>query len=912
MLSPAVSQWDEQFNQMADNIRDVLWLYEADYSRVLYISPAYETVWGRTRQSLYDDPYSFLESLHAEDRARTETIIRNEHERGHDIQYRIVRPDGTVRWIWDRGFPVRDEAGQVYRVAGICEDITERRKAEEEFRRVSERLQLATSAARIGIWDWNVEKNELVWDDAMYRLYGVRKEDFSGAYEAWEKTLAREDLDRAQAALQAALRGEREYAPEFRIVWPDGSVHFITGAAQIFRDENGRPVRLVGLNYDITEQKLADERITLLQTITMDVASAHDLPSALEIVLRRVCEKTGWAVGQAWLPRQDGTGLACYASWFATSGEVKEFRALSTGITLHSGEGLPGRVYASRRAAWIRDVTQDLNFPRAKAALAGGLKAALAVPILSGDETIAILEFYLSEPREEDERLVNVIAAVAAQIGLVLERKRAEEKLRWSEERLRLILDSTAEGIFGVDLQGRCTFCNASSLRLLGYDHASELLQKDMHALIAHSRANGTPYPAEECPVVQSLHAGSSVFSEDDVFWRRDRVSFPAEYWSYPIFREGRHLGAVVTFLDVTERKLASESLRLSEERFLKAFQSSPEAISIHHHRDGSILEVNGRWESVFGYSQAEAAGHTALELGLIHSSDRDRLRGLLEKEHSLRDVEVDLRTRSNEVRHVSVSAEQIVIDNELCSIFLHHDITERKRAEQNLEASTAQLRALSARLQTAREEEGSRIAREIHDELGSLLTSLRWDLERLAKGLSEQGHPSQAAELSPKVTGLLALTDTMIGIVRRIASELRPSVLDVLGLLDAIQWQARQFSDRTGIAVHCNSPARDFGLNGEQSTTAFRIFQEALTNILRHAHATIVDVAMAETDGTFILKIRDNGRGITEQEKSGPSSIGLLGMRERAHLIGADLKIDGSAGEGTTVALHVPVPRAH
>ena len=676
---------EEQFNQLANNIRDVLWLYAADYSSVIYISPAYERVWGRTRESLHENPYSFLEAVHPEDRAHVESVIRNESERGFSLQYRIIRPDGEVRWIWDRGFPVNDAAGRLYRVAGIAEDITERRKTEEELQRVSERLQLATTAARIGIWDWDMVHDELVWDDQMYSLYGIRREQFGRAFDTWAKLLAPEDLERVNADLQAALRGEREYAPEFRVIWPDGSIHFIKAAAQIFRDEAGRPVRMVGLNYDITDRKLAEERITLLQTITMDVAAAADLPSALKVVLRRVCEKTGWALGQAWIPRQDGTGLDCCPGWFAArpSPSLKAFRTLSGDITLPPGRGLPGRVLASKQPAWIHDVTQDANFPRAMAAREAGLKAALAVPILSGDEVIAVLEFFLSEPRDEDVRLVNVISAIAAQIGLVIERKRAEEKLRWSEERLLLLLDSTAEGIFGVDLEGRCTFCNASSLRLLGYDHPSELLGQDMHALIAGRRADGSPYPMDECPVVQSLRDASNVFADADVFWRKEGSSFPAEYWSYPMFREGTHIGAVVTFLDITERKLADESLRLSEEKFLKAFQASPEPITIFRHRDGVMLEVNERWQSVYGYSREEAVGRTSLDLDLIQPEDRERLRGLLEKQHSVREFEVELRTKDNEIRHISLSAEQIVINNELCNIFLHHDITDAMRAEE-------------------------------------------------------------------------------------------------------------------------------------------------------------------------------------------------------------------------------------
>ena len=154
----------------------------------------------------------------------------------------------------------------------------------------------------------------------------------------------------------------------------------------------------------------------------------------------------------------------------------------------------------------------------------------------------------------------------------------------------------------------------------------------------------------------------------------------------------------------------------------------------------------------------------------------------------------------------------------------------------------------------------------------------------------------------------MLSLTDKTIDVVRTISAELRPVALDILGLKPALQWEARQFEDRTGIRVHYHSTPDDVHLNPEQSTAAFRIFQEALTNIIRHAQATRVDITVAEEAGAFVLTISDDGRGIREEEKSAQSSIGLLGMRERAHLLGADIDIKGVAGEGTTVSLRLPI----
>jgi PAS domain S-box-containing protein len=237
-------------------------------------------------------------------------------------------------------------------------------------------------------------------------------------------------------------------------------------------------------------------------------------------------------------------------------------------------------------------------------------------------------------------------------------------------------------------------------------------------------------------------------------------------------------------------------------------------------------------------------------------------------------------------------------------------DITEHKRSEEKLKTTSEQLRALSARLQSAREEEGNRIAREIHDELGGALTSLKWDLESFGKAISESRDQSQVQILREKIDAMLRLSETTISAVRRISSELRPSILDDLGLAEAIEWQAREFQVRTGLICHCECSVENVDLNQEQLTAVFRILQEALTNILRHAQATRVDIVAKVEAGNFVLTISDNGRGITEDDKSRLQSLGLLGMRERAHLIRGEIDITGVAAQGTVVTVRVPTSK--
>lgn len=232
-------------------------------------------------------------------------------------------------------------------------------------------------------------------------------------------------------------------------------------------------------------------------------------------------------------------------------------------------------------------------------------------------------------------------------------------------------------------------------------------------------------------------------------------------------------------------------------------------------------------------------------------------------------------------------------------------DRKERQHAEEKLRKSLDQLRALTTYLQYVREEERTRIAREVHDELGQALTGLKLDLSWLATKLARSQPPVQ-----DKVRTMTTHIDETIQTVRRIATELRPGILDSLGLVAAIEWQANDFQKRTGIPCNLVTTVAETLWNQEFSTVFFRIFQETLTNVIRHAKATRVDVRLFEEDGNLVLVIKDNGRGISEEEMASTRSNGLVGMRERAILIRGDLTLTGAPGQGTTVTLRAPLDR--
>jgi PAS domain S-box-containing protein len=314
----------------------------------------------------------------------------------------------------------------------------------------------------------------------------------------------------------------------------------------------------------------------------------------------------------------------------------------------------------------------------------------------------------------------------------------------------------------------------------------------------------------------------------------------------------------------------------------------------------GFYLQQNPAHRNLFGYSDDELRGHTpALHLG------EEGFSAILQElaANGSHQGEISSRTKTGERLRLELSA--FSVRNEkgevVCLFGINRDITERKRMEEQLRTSRDQLRAFAARLQSIREEERARIAREIHDELGQRLTGLQLGLAWMAGKLT-QGQQA----MREKVGELSALVDGTIRLVQRISTELRPGALDHLSLSDAIQWEAREFERRTGIRCMFRTNAKSAELDQDGNVAVFRILQEALSNVARHAGATLVAITLKKRGKHFLLEVRDNGKGLTEAARSDPRSLGLLGMRERAHMLGGELSISSRHGNGTTVTLRL------
>ena len=351
-------------------------------------------------------------------------------------------------------------------------------------------------------------------------------------------------------------------------------------------------------------------------------------------------------------------------------------------------------------------------------------------------------------------------------------------------------------------------------------------------------------------------------------------------------------------------RARAAEELSRSEERFFKVFQASPVAIILRTLAEGRVIDVNARYTELVGFRREELIGHTVDEMGLwADRNEGERVLDRLRHDGMLRNVEGRFRHKSGEIRDVLIWGELTEIDGETVVIGMIIDITDRKRMENELMRSREQLRSLSARLQQIREEERIRIARELHDELGGFLTVLKLDLSSLGKEAA-----TDSASFREKLDSMSKTMVAAIGSVRRICSDLRPSVLDHIGLTAAIEWQVEEWQAKTGVRCTMSSTIDDETLEPGRATAAFRVLQEALTNVARHAQATIVRVRLWTEGRQLRLEIRDNGSGVADATVADATSLGLLGMKERVFCFGGTVDIHGAPGEGTTVDVSIPL----
>jgi PAS domain S-box-containing protein len=765
----------KRYESIVNTSRELLTLIGADY-RYEAVNDACCRAHGKTREEILNSTVADIwgaKPFHNSIKAFLDQCFKGEEVHHQDW---FETPALGRRYLDVSYYPYHEKTVVTHAIA-VARDVTDHWQAERAVRESEEQFRTLMQSATDAIILAGSDGSMITCNQAARDMFGRTSEEVIGQ----PLTLLMPDRDRS-----AFESGIRRSAPE-RLVGRTTELHGLRKDGAEFplelslaswQTERGR--LFCGIIRDITERKRAEEEIRLLQTIALSVSGAEDLNAALGAVLSKVCETTGWVFGQAWVPRPDSSALECSTAWHGSGSGLKEFRRASERSTFLPGVMLPGLSWSGKQPIWNSDVTSESNFSRARSAKDAGLKAGMAIPIMAADQVVAVIEFFGREPRQEDERQIKLVSAVANQVGMVIQRKRIQEQF----DRF-FTLSGDLLCVAGFD--GYLKRVNPAWKHILGYKPEKLLAMPYTDWIHPDERATAH---AE----FDRLKAGATIVSFE-VRARCNDGSYRWTQWTAtPAPNENIFYGIG---RDITRRKQAEAALRESEEHYRELF---------------------------------------------------------------------------NEAK-----------------------------------AMQGKLRDLSSKVLHAQEEERKRISRELHDEVGQALTAISVNLQLLRQ---------KAAKVGKGLDATLDETQTLLeqtmSNVHRFSYELRPAMLDDLGLVIALQWYIRAFAKRTGIKLNFRADSVVEQLAGEPKTVVYRVVQESLTNVYKYAGATRVQVVIKKMDDNIRLTVRDNGKGfrpdqleLNSKEKSG---MGLIGMQERLRLVNGQFSVESEPGTGTAIRATIPL----
>ncbi|WP_447969452.1 response regulator [Nitrospira sp. M1] len=493
----------------------------------------------------------------------------------HAQLFPALLPEGTPRIQHTMAQAIRSPQNDSWHIMFVVQDVTaqeeavqrstywrqqaskemeKRKHATRKLRSLSERYRLATEAARIGVWEWDILTNALKWSDQMFSVFAVDKHTFTGTFDDWARTVHPEDLPNATKTIQQALHDNKGFHTEFRIIWPDKSIHVIEAHGLTQHDEQGHPYRMSGVNWDITKQQEVqtnmEERTRLIElenTLIQQLSLEGRLEDMLQGCAKIIMEQLHVTSVHIWLMNELNDRLELVGDARRNShNQDPSSHTAPTPDLIHRIASL-GQSYVTH------DVSDDQTISDYASSIDENILTFAGHPLFINDQVVGVLALYSSSVLSPLQS--QMLERVTRSIALGITRKQAEEKVRELSYSNASILASAGEGIYGLDLQGNTTFVNPEGARLLGYA-PHELIGQPMHATMHHTKPDGSPYSFDACPMHRTIKDGTINRIEDEVLWRKDGTSFPVEYTSTPRRNEEGHvIGAVITFRDISERK---------------------------------------------------------------------------------------------------------------------------------------------------------------------------------------------------------------------------------------------------------------------------------------------------------------------------------------------------------------------
>lgn len=921
---------EERYRDLYENVPSMYFTVDPR-GRVISVNEFGASQLGYTVQELINQ--SVLKVFRPEDHAavlkQLEVCARSLRS-VHRWQLQKIRKDGSLLWVEEFARLVEDRQGNPT-VLIVCQDITprkkmedalreagelleqrvrqrtaqlekanaklqremeERRKAESALQESEERLRTLMEKIPNGICVISSTGTILYFNPAFSKIFGYSSEEM-GAKHPFD-FIHPDDSRRAIKRIESLLKGGPEFPSEYRVYHKNGKVIPIEAHSRLVQYEENSAVLSVVI--DISERKQAEEALRLSEERYRTVVE-----QAAEGIF--VANEAGWHI--------DVNSSGCKMLGYSREEILK----------LH-----------------IRDLylPEDLDkFSRGMEELCQGAILRVERRLKCKDGSPLLVE--ASAKMLPDGRIQAIIRDIT-------ERKAAEEALKKERDRAQQYLDVARVIFVLLDRNEKVQLINKKGCEILGYEEKAILGRNWFDHFLPENIRKSV---RNSFRLLISGSIDNLEYYENPVKTRSGEERIIAWHNTMLTDEKGDIRGTLSSGEDITERKKAEAALRESEQRYALAVEAGKVGIwNWDLASDEIYLAPN--LHAMLGYLPGEIGSRSGEWVRLIHPEDRRKVRVALnqllkgksevyESEHRKFHKDGSIRWfygRGNAVRDENGKVAWIIgtatditerkqVEEELkkhrdrleemvqertarlqeINRELRREIRSRKRTEAALHKTGEELRRLSAHQESAREEERARIAREIHDELGQLLSILQMNL-----GWMEMNLGREPEALLSKIQSTSDLIGNTIKAVQRISQELRPSILDHLGFLAALNWHTKEFQTQTGIRCRLNIRVKEIQLPGDQSLALFRVFQEALTNVLRHAKASEVSIVVEEKGKNLRLSVSDNGIGIRKEPLNNLNSLGLIGIRERIHGLNGTVRITGSPSKGTRLTVSVPL----
>jgi PAS domain S-box-containing protein len=652
---------------------------------------------------------------------------------------------------------------------------------------------------------------------------------------------------------------------------------------------------------DVTERILVEKELSARanrQRIITDLGLSALSGKELSVILNEAPEKltntfeVKYAKILELLP--DGKSLLLRTGKGWKKGYVGKAR-VETSVKSQAGYTLQ-----SKKPVVVEDFRKEKRFQIPQLLKEHQVQSGISTIIYGTNKPFGVLGIHSDKPRKFTDSEVDFVQSIANTIALAISNDKASKALQESEQRFRSIFENAAAGMVTTDIKGRFLQVNPKFCMFLGYKE-KELLQLTVHDVTYPEDLEITNTQFNQ--VVKGNHrvfdlVKRYVRKNGTVVWGHTTTAWVYDARPKPLY-------CIKLIQDITRLKDAEHALRESEEKFRTIVETAPNLITISNEK-GENVYVSPNCKEITGYSQKEILGTARW---WVHKDDIEKARKLFDLAHKegtgYKNFEYKAVKKNGKIWYASSSWNSMKDENgEVKGVVLETiDITEKKQAEKQLKKSREQLRQLSIHLQSVREEEQERISRKIHDEIGQMLVGLQMNLSWLSEKISPEEE-----ELRRKIVYLQERTEESIDMVEKIASELRPRILDVLGLGEALRWHLQELKETTGIESTLKFMPADFNPDKSYSIVLYRLFQESLANIVRHSKASKVKIYLKKDKNVLFFKLEDNGMGITRDQIERPDSFGIIGMKERVHDLNGEISIRGNPDKGTQIQIKLPL----